>query len=78
MTTLLLILLLLVGLADLVLHFTGNKTISQYYHQLFPQWVDSIILVVLLVLTQVFFGWATFAAVMTGTIFGHMLWHEGG
>ena len=74
----LLICMLVMGLADLGLYFTGNLTISQYYHRLFPQWLDLVIMVTSLVLLQVFFGWVTFGLVMLGVIMGHLFWHEGG
>ncbi len=68
--------LIAVGVFDLILHFTGKKTISQRYHRLFPQWVDTIILCVTLVATWKFFGPVVFLPVMLGTIFGHLFWHE--
>ena len=73
-----LIILILIGVADLVLIFTGNKTISQFIHKMFPQRIDILIMVGMLGAIAAYLGWEEFVWVMWGTIIGHLFWHEGG
>lgn len=70
------VLMALVGIADLWLITTKRDTISKRYHRLFPQFVDSILMIAVLVLVWQFLGIGTFTAVMAGTILGHLAWHE--
>ncbi len=65
------------GIADIYLLITMRNTISQRYHNLFPQWVDIIIMIAVLVIIWIFLGIQVFTPVMAGTILGHLAWHEG-
>ena len=71
-----LVLMVLVGVVDLWLITAKRDTISKRYHRLFPQFVDSILMIVVLVLVWQFFGVKVFTGVMAGTILGHLAWHE--
>lgn len=74
-----LIILIAIGLFDVYLVMTKHRTISQRYHNLFPQWVDLTIMIASLVVIWWFFGGAeTFTPVMLGVTMGHLFWHEGG
>lgn len=64
----------------------GRRTISQRYHDLFPQWADYIVMGVSIVL-QIFLYWKGWFLAMTGLgdavvciirnkVFGHWFWHE--
>lgn len=66
------------GVADIYLLITKRNTISQRYHRLLPQWADIIVMISVLVMVWVFLGVAVFTGVMSGTILGHLCWHENG
>lgn len=67
----------LMGIADIYLLVTMRNTISQRYHNLFPQWADIIIMIAVLACVWIFLGVQIFTGVMAGTILGHLAWHEG-
>jgi len=69
--------LICIGLFDLYLYFTKQKTISQRVHQLFPKWMDIVIMCLLLgCIWWLFGGIKTFVLVMIGVIIGHLFWQE--
>ncbi len=70
--------MLIIGVADIYLFITIRNTISQRYHNLFPQWVDIIIMIAVLAIVWIFLGVQVFTPVMAGTILGHLAWHENG
>lgn len=84
MSTLILILLIFIGIFDLYLYFTKQKTLSQGwgFDKLGitldpPKWIKWTILVTLLGLTWWLFGGVkTFVRVLIGVILGHLLWNE--
>lgn len=67
--------LVCVGLLDIYLVVTKQKTLSQRYHKLFEPWLDLIILIVILVVAWWLGGVAYFNTMLTGCIFGHLCWH---
>ena len=67
--------MVLMGAADIYLLVTMRSTISQRYHRLFPQLVDIIVMVAVLMCVWVFLGVEVFTGVMSGTILGHLAWH---
>lgn len=69
--------MILMGLADIYLLIKMRETISQRYHGTFPQWIDIIIMIAVLVCVWIFLGMNVFTGVMAGTILGHLCWHEG-
>ena len=82
--TIILIALILIGIFDLYLYFTGQKTLSQGwgFDRLGikldpPRWALSAILVILLILVWwVFDGIDTFVKVLIGVIMGHLFWKD--
>lgn len=80
--TIILAMLILIGIFDLYLYFTNQKTLSQgWIFDKFgininpPKWVLSVILVILLILVWGLFGGiGTFVRVLIGVIMGHLLW----
>ena len=70
--------LIAVGLYDVYRVMQGQKTLSQLYHRLLPQWADYIVMIALLVLI----GWNTpdgrLVYCILGVVMGHLLWQEGG
>ncbi len=74
-TWIVLVLLAIIGVADLTLAFTKQKTISQRYHKLFPQWLDLVIMIALLAVIWIFLGVVVFVPIVVGTVLGHLAWH---
>ena len=73
---LIVLILLLVGIYDWNLYSSGKKTISQKYHKMFPQWIDSIILIVIGGLTWWLFSEKVFALWALGVVCGHLFWED--
>jgi len=74
---LILIVLIMIGLFDLYLCLTGQKTFSQRIHRLLPKWADILVMIGLLVCTWWLFGGEKmFVPVMIGVIMGHLFWQE--
>lgn len=74
---LILVALIMIGLFDLYLYFTGQRTFSQRIHRLLPKWADILIMIGLLVLTWWLLGGEKmFVPVMVGIIIGHLFWQE--
>lgn len=79
-----LIILILVGVFDLYLYFTGKKTLSQGYGldrlgitKAPPKWALRTIMCVTLGLSWWLFGGVeTFVKVLIGVIIGHILWQD--
>lgn len=71
-----LILLIAVGVYDLYLYFTKQKTLSQRVHALFPRNIDLGIMVLLLIGTWALGGLAFFVPVMLGVIVCHLFGSE--
>lgn len=73
-----------VGIFDLWLYFTGQKTLSQGWglNKLginfdLPKWVLRTIMITLLGLSWWLFGGvSTFVKVLIGVIIGHVLWQD--
>lgn len=84
MSTVILIILILIGIFDLYLYFTNQRTLSQGWglNKLGitfdpPKWLLRTIMVTLLVLTWWLFGGVkTFVRVLIGVIIGHLLWQD--
>ena len=86
MNWVILIVLILVGVFDLYLYFTKQKTLSQGWllHKFGinkdyepPKWILHATLIVLLGLTWWLFGGVnTFVKVLIGTIMGHVFWND--
>lgn len=80
----LLIALVIIGIFDLYLYFSGQKTLSQGWgfdklgiKMDLPKWVLGAILVILLALTWWLFGGVdTFVRVLIGVILGHLFWQD--
>ena len=72
-----LIILIMIGIFDLYLCFTKQKTISQRIHALCPKWADILIMCGLLVgIWWLFGGVRIFVPAMIGVIIGHLFWQE--
>jgi hypothetical protein len=71
-----LVLLVGIGIFDLILYFMKKKTISQWYHALFPKVIDLVILIALICFTWWIFGPAGFLPVCIGILAGHLTWQE--
>lgn len=71
------VVMVLVGIVDVCLVVVKRDTISQWYHRLFSQRTDLIIMVAVLACVWIFLGVGVFTGVMAGTILGHLAWHEG-
>ncbi len=71
-----LLLLIGVGVLDIILVIMKVKTISQWIHKLFPQWIDMIIMVVLLIVTWVLMSPTYFMPLLIGVILGHFFWND--
>lgn len=79
-----LIILTLIGIFDLYLYFTNQKTLSQGWgldklgiNIDLPKWIFHIVLIILLMLTWWLFGGIkTFVKVLIGVIMGHLFWKE--
>lgn len=71
-----LILLIAIGVYDLYLYFTKQKTLSQRVHALFPRSIDLIIMVGLLIGTWILGGPGFFVPVMLGVIVCHLFGSE--
>ena len=70
-------LLITIGLIDLLLVFVGENTISQWIHSLFPKWLDTVIMIGLLIYTwAVWGGPEIFVPAMTWLVIGHLLWQR--
>jgi len=65
-----------VGAVDIALVVMKQKTISQKIHAAFPQWLDFVILAILMGLTWGVFGLAGFLPVLMGIIFGHLFFYK--
>ena len=74
----LLFVLITAGIVDLYLVFKKKKTISQRYHKLFPQRIDSILMIISVVIIGWFVPNARLVYYILGIIAGHLLWHENG
>ena len=76
--------LIVTGIFDLWLYFTGRRTLSQgwVFDKLGialdpPKWVLRTIMITLLVLTWwLFGGMGTFVKVLIGVIIGHLCWQD--
>ena len=62
-----------VGLWDLYLKARGHKTISQQVEKYMPQWVDVIVVVVILAVMAKFWGIAAFVVALRWVVIGHIL-----
>lgn len=72
-----LILLLVAGIMDVILDRRDDmETISQWVHKLFPEKVDLIILIGLLIIAWVIAGPAGFLPFCLGAAVGHLFWQE--
>ena len=74
-----LFIILLIFLAGYDLYRVCKKqpTISLLYHNLLPNWIDKIILVIVGVLVWWWFGGSeTFAPWAIGVVAGHLLWYD--
>lgn len=66
-----------IGIFDLYLYFTKQPTFTQRIHRLFPEWLDLVILGVILgCVWWLGSGPETFIPVMVGVILGHLLWND--
>lgn len=69
---------------DIWLEKSGRKTISQHIHDLFPQWLDYIIMISIVVGSGVAAGllyggmWGWRLGILGGVYvtIGHFFWHE--
>lgn len=64
-----------VGLLDIYLLVTKQKTLSQRYHKLLPPWADLIVLCVILGVAWWLGGIGYFNTAMFFVILGHLMWH---
>ena len=76
MIELVFILLLLTGIADLILIWTDNETISQWYHKLLPKEWDFATMVALTVLVYAVWGGHVVTIWTAGIVAGHLFWSE--
>ena len=82
--TIILVTLILIGIFDLYLYFTSQKTLSQGWgfdrlglNLDLPKWILNAILIILLILTWWLFGGIdTFVKVLIGVIMGHLFWKD--
>jgi len=72
-----LIILMLVGVYDLYLYFSGQLTISQHIHKMFPKAIDLVILCVILGVVWYGLGLSTFVVMTIGSILGHLFFQSG-
>ena len=68
--------LVIAGLLDVYLVLRKLPTISNWLHDLYPQYIDYPIMGGLLACTWYLQGPEMFACVLVGAIIGHILWHE--
>lgn len=71
-----LVLLVGIGIFDLILYFQKKRTISQWYHALFPKAIDLPIMIALMGFTWWAFGPTGFLPVLIGVLIGHLAWQE--
>lgn len=69
-------LLVLTGIADLILIWTGNKTISQWYHKLLSKKLDFAIMIALTVGVYLIFGGHVVTVYTVGVVVGHLMWSQ--
>jgi len=63
---------LIVGLLDVVLVLSKQKTISQWVHKQFGKWIDFLIAIGLLTFVWLVYGIEGFLPVLMGVIVGHL------
>lgn len=76
MVELVFLLLVLTGIADLILIWTDNDTISQWYHRLLPKKYDFVIVIALTVLVYLIWGGHVMTVWTVGVVAGHLLWSQ--
>jgi len=71
------VLLAALAVYDLYRVYKKQPTISRLYHDLLPNWIDKIILVIVgFIVWWLFGGSETFAPWAIGVVAGHLLWYD--
>jgi len=70
------ILYAIIFIGDITLSITFRETISQTYHYYFPQWIDTGIMMLLLIGIFLVFGGQIGIYVLSGVVIGHLCWHD--
>jgi hypothetical protein len=73
---LMLFLLILVGVADLVLYLTGNRTISQAWHKLLPAWANLCCFIGSMAVIYMVWGDEKMTWALFGGILGHLMLYK--